>query len=80
MFDVFIPYSYCIKLMVKNRRYRYLRKGGKKVFSNSILQFILFFNNLPTEIHQQIIVFLQLFVILAEILSFFYIRHITKNY
>lgn len=50
------------------------------MFSNNIFQFILFLNNLPTEIHQQIIVFLQLFVILAEILSFFYIRHITKDY
>lgn len=50
------------------------------MFSNNVLQFILFFNNLPIEIHLTIIVFLQLFVILAEILSFFYIRHITKDY
>lgn len=55
-------------------------KGGKEMFSNSLIQFILFLNNLPTEIHQQIIVLLQIFVILSEILSFFYIRHITKNY
>lgn len=51
-----------------------------KMFSNSLIQFILFLNTLPTESSQKIIVFLQIFVIFAEILSFFYIRHITKDY
>ena len=55
-------------------------EGGKEVFSNSLIQFILFLNTLPTESSQKIIVFLQIFVIFAEILSFFYIRHITKDY
>ena len=41
------------------------------MFSNNIFQFILFLNNLPIETHQKIIVLLQIFVILSEILSFF---------
>ena len=50
------------------------------MFSNSLIQFILLLNTLPTESSQKIIVLLQIFVILSEILSFFYIRHITKDY
>lgn len=55
-------------------------KGGIKVFSNSIMQFILFLNNLPTETFQKIIVSMQIFLIILAILYFFYIRHITKDY
>lgn len=50
------------------------------MFSNNILQFILFLNNLPTETFQKIVVSMQIFLILAEIIYFFYIRHITKDY
>ncbi len=56
------------------------KKGGRKVFSNSIIKLILFLNNLPIESYQKIIVSFQVIVILAEILSFFYIRYITRNY
>lgn len=57
-----------------------MMKGGNKVFSNNIMQFILFLNNLPTEIVQKIIVFMQSFLIITEIVYFFYIRHIIKDY
>ena len=50
------------------------------MFSNNVLQFILFLNNLPTETFQKIIVSMQIFLIIVEILYFFYIRHITKDY
>ncbi len=50
------------------------------MFSNNVLPFILFLNNLPKETFQKIIVFIQIFVILAEILSFLYIKHIDKDY
>lgn len=50
------------------------------MFSNNVLQFILFLNNLPTETFQKLIVSMQIFLIIIEILYFFYIRHITKNY
>lgn len=40
----------------------------------------MFFNELPNETHEKIILFIQIFLIVAEVLSFFYIRHITKEY
>ena len=49
------------------------------MFSNNVLQFILFLNNLPTETFQKIVVSIQLFLIIVEIIYFFYIRHITKD-
>lgn len=49
------------------------------MFSNDILQFILFLNNLPTETFQKIVVSIQIFLIIVEIIYFFYIRHITKD-
>lgn len=50
------------------------------MFSNDIIQFINFIRVLPKEIYERIIISIQLFVILAEILSFFFIRNITKDY
>lgn len=50
------------------------------MFSNDILQFILFLNNLPVETFTKIIVSMQIFLIIIEIIYFFYIRHITKDY
>ena len=50
------------------------------MFSNNVLQFILFLNNLPTETFQKIVISIQIFLIIVEILHFFYIRHITKDY
>lgn len=50
------------------------------MFSNDILQFNLFLNNLPTETFQKIVVSIQISLIIVEIIYFFYIRHITKDY
>lgn len=50
------------------------------MFSNDIMQLIMFLNELPNETHEKIILFFQIFLIVAEVLSFFYIRHITKEY
>lgn len=50
------------------------------MFSNDIIQFINFIRVFPKELFERIIIFIQLFVILSEILSFFYIRNITKDY
>ena len=50
------------------------------MFSNNIFQFIIFLNNLPAETFQKTIVCIQIFLIVLEILYFFCIRYITKDY
>lgn len=50
------------------------------MFSNNILQFIIFINNLSEETYQKIIIFTQFLVITLDIICFFYIRHITREY
>lgn len=50
------------------------------MFSNDIMQLVIFFNQLPKEVNEKIIIFLQIFLIIAEVVAFFYIRHITKEY
>lgn len=48
------------------------------MFSNISIQFVDYLNNLPKEAHEKILLFMYIILILLEILSFFYIRHITK--
>lgn len=55
-------------------------KGVKEVFSNDMMQFFIFISNLPTETHEKLILCMEIFLILYEILAFFYIRHIIKDY
>lgn len=50
------------------------------MFSNNMIQLIIFLNNLPIETQQKIIVSIQIFLIISEIICFFYIRHIMKDY
>lgn len=41
------------------------------------LDFVIYFNSLPAETK---IVIMQVTLIVLEIISFFYIRHLTKDY
>ena len=50
------------------------------MFSNDIVQLIIFINNLPKEIFNKILLFLQIIFIVFEILAFLYIIYITKDY
>lgn len=50
------------------------------MFSNDIIQLIIFINELLKENEERIIIFIQIFLIIFEILAFFYIRHINRNY
>ena len=50
------------------------------MFSNDVIQLIMFFNKLPEEAQERIILILQIIFIVAEVIVFFYIRHITKDY
>mgnify|MGYP004477110301 CR=1 FL=1 len=51
-----------------------------EVFSNDVIQLIVFFNQLPEEAQERIIFLLQIILIVTEVIVFFYIRHITKDY
>lgn len=56
------------------------KKGERILFSNDIIQLIIFLNELPKETHEKIIIFIQIFLIISEVLAFFYIRYITRDY
>lgn len=47
------------------------------MFSNDIIQLIIFINNLPIE---KLILLFQKIVIILEILAFIYIIYINKDY
>lgn len=49
------------------------------MFSNNIIQLIIFINELLKENEERIIIFIQIFLIISEILAFFFIRHINRN-
>lgn len=45
------------------------------MFSNDILQLIVFLDNLPKATHEKIIITMQLILIVCEIIAFFYIKY-----
>lgn len=45
------------------------------MFSNDILQLIVFINSLPKAIHEKIIITIQLVLIVCEIIAFLYIKY-----
>ena len=47
------------------------------MFSNDIIKLIIFINNLPKEAYAKILLFMQIFLIISEILAFFYIKYIS---
>ena len=49
------------------------------MFSNNIIKFILYLNALPKEIHEKSIIISQIFLIILEILMFFYIKYIIRK-
>lgn len=42
--------------------------------TNDIFEFVIFLNNLPKEIHEKIIISIQIFFIVFEIIAFLYIK------
>lgn len=50
-------------------------KGVKKVFSNDVMQFIFFINDLSKGDYENIIVTIQVIFIILEMVIFFYIKY-----
>ena len=51
------------------------KERGVTMFSNDILQLIVFLDNLPKATHEKIIITIQLILIVCEIIAFFYIKY-----
>lgn len=50
------------------------------MFASDILDLIIFLDSMPKEFHEKVIIVMQVILIIAEIIAFFYIKHSYKQY
>lgn len=70
MYDIILP-NFAHTFSCQKRK----KKRGVIMFSNDILQLIVFLDNLPKSTHEKIIITMQIVLIVCEIIAFLYIKY-----